>query len=270
VEKDDRVLASTRVLGAFIVPFLLVAFAVLYFFPGDTAHWFAWPIKPDMTPLVMGAGYISGAYFFVRVVRARVWHEVHLGFLPITAFTTFMAIATFAHLDKFDKDHVAFWLWIGLYLVTPVLVPVAWWVNHRTDPGPAAAPPEDLIDRRARIVLGVAGATQFLVALVLLLSPSTMIDIWPWTLTPLTAQVLGGWFALPGVVELMMAIDGRWSAIRITLHSQLIGITLILIGVARASGDFDGSNACTYLFVGGLAALLAGLTALLVSRDVRR
>jgi hypothetical protein len=35
--KDDRVLTGTRVLGAVIVPFLLVAFALLYLFPGDTA-----------------------------------------------------------------------------------------------------------------------------------------------------------------------------------------------------------------------------------------
>ena len=25
-----------------------------------------------------------------------------------------MAIATFSHLDRFDKDHVAFWIWIVL------------------------------------------------------------------------------------------------------------------------------------------------------------
>jgi hypothetical protein len=89
-----------------------------------------------------------------------------------------------------------------------------------------------------------------------------MIDHWPWTLTPLTAQVLGGWFALPGVVALLMAIDGRWSAIRITLHSQLIGLSLILLGTVRAWDDLDTSNAGTYLFVGGLGALLAGLVAL--------
>jgi hypothetical protein len=40
-----------------------------------------------------------------------------------------------------------------------------------------------------------AGTCQSAVALVLLLSPSTMIEHWPWTLTPLTAQTLGGWFA---------------------------------------------------------------------------
>ena len=36
--RDDRVFRSTRLLGAVIVPFLLVAFALLYFFPDDTRH----------------------------------------------------------------------------------------------------------------------------------------------------------------------------------------------------------------------------------------
>ena len=89
-----------------------------------------------------------------------------------------------------------------------------------------------------------------------------MIDIWPWMLTPLTAQTLGGWFALPGITAIMMGLDGRPSAIRITLHSQVIGLALILVAVARDWGSVDGSNALAYVLVAGLAALLAGLLAL--------
>ena len=92
---------------------------------------------------------------------------------------------------------------------------------------------------------------QSVVALVLLLSPSTMIEHWPWLLTPLTAQTLGGWFALPGVTALMMGLDGRWSAIRITLESQLIGLALILLATARAWEDVDTANALAGVFVAG-------------------
>src|ERR1700752_2839648 len=109
--RDDRVFRFTRALGMVIVPFLLVAFALLYFFPDDTRHWFAWDVQPTITPLVMGAGYIAGAYFFVRVARATRWHRIQVAFLPVTAFTLLMAIATFNHLDRFDTQHVAFWLW---------------------------------------------------------------------------------------------------------------------------------------------------------------
>ena len=259
--RDDRVFTSTRILGTVIVPFLFVAFALLYFFPDDTRHWFAWDVQPTITPLVMGAGYIAGSYFFIRVAREHLWHRVHVGFLPVTAFTLFMAIGTFAHLDRFATQHVAFWIWVGLYVTTPVLVPLTWWRNRRTDPG-TPEPGERPLPPHVRTALLAVGALQSLVALVLLLSPSTMIEHWPWMLTPLTAQTLGGWFALPGVTALMMGLDGRWSAIRITLESQLIGLALILIGTARAWGDVDTSNPLAYVFAGGLAALFAALLAL--------
>ena len=42
-------LISTRLLALVIVPFLLGAFVILYFFPKETARLFAWPIKPTMT-----------------------------------------------------------------------------------------------------------------------------------------------------------------------------------------------------------------------------
>jgi hypothetical protein len=101
------------------------------------------------------------------------------------------------------------------------------------------------------------------VALVLLLSPATMIEHWPWELTPLTAQTLGGWFALPGVTALMMGLDGRWTAIQITLESQLIGLALILLATVRAWDDIDTSNGIAYGFVAAIAGLFVTLLALL-------
>src|SRR4051794_33278381 len=265
--RDDRVYSETQLLGAVIVPFLVAAFALLYFFPDDTRHWFAWDVQPTITPLIMGAGYIAGAYFFARVARETRWHRIQVGFLPVTAFTLFMAIGTFNHLDRFATSHVAFWIWVGLYVTTPVLVPLTWWRNRATDPG-TREPGEPTLPRGVRPALLIVGAAQSSLAMMLLLSPSTMIEQWPWLLTPLTAQTLGGWFALPGVTALMMGIDGRWSAIQITLESQLIGLALILLGTARAWEDIDTSNALAYGFVAGLAALFAALLALRVWMEI--
>ena len=260
--RDDRVLPETRALGVFIVPFLLVAFPLLYLLPDDTGHWWAWEIHPSMTALIMGAGYIAGAYFFVRVALATRWHRVHLGFLPIAAFTTFLGVATFIYWDRFDHDHLAFWLWTGLYAITPVLVPLAWLRNRRTDPGALEPAGDRSLSPRVRSVLKAVGSAQCAIAAVLLVSPSTMIDIWPWALTPLAAATLGAWFALPGVTALMMGIDGRASAIRITLESQLIGLALILLATARAWEQFDTSNPLTYVFAGGIGMLFLALATL--------
>lgn len=214
-----------------------------------------------MTPMIMGAGYIAGSYFFARVAIERRFHRIQVGFLPVTAFTIFMAIASFGHLDRFLQDNAAFWIWMGLYVTTPIVVPLAWIANRRTDPR-TPEPGESRLPAGVRRLLLGAGIVQTGVALFLLVSPSTMIDVWPWMLTPLTAQTLGGWFALPGITAIMMSLDGRPSAIRITLHSQAIGLALILLATARDWGSFDTSNILTYVFVGGLGGLLAGLLAL--------
>jgi hypothetical protein len=67
---DDRVLPVTWVVAAMIVPFLVVVFAILYLLPHATDRLFAWTILPQMSALLMGAGYASGVYFFICVVRA--------------------------------------------------------------------------------------------------------------------------------------------------------------------------------------------------------
>src|SRR5207237_4114475 len=49
--RDDRVRPLTRGVAYGIVPFLVVAFAVLYPWPDDTGRLFAWPIRPTMTAM---------------------------------------------------------------------------------------------------------------------------------------------------------------------------------------------------------------------------
>jgi hypothetical protein len=84
--RDDRCCRETRALGAVIVPFLVAACGLLYLFPEDARHWLTWNEQPAVAPLITGAGYIAGGYFFVRVARETRWHRSQVGFLPMTAF----------------------------------------------------------------------------------------------------------------------------------------------------------------------------------------
>ena len=82
---EDRVLLATRVLSVVIIPFLLVAFVVLYFWTSadDTARLFAWRIVPPFTPMLLGSVYLGGAYFFLRAAGATQWHRVEGGFVSV-------------------------------------------------------------------------------------------------------------------------------------------------------------------------------------------
>ena len=65
-----------------------------------------------------------------------------------------------------------------------------------------------------------------------------MISIWPWTLSPLTARILGGWFGLLGVGGLYASQDSRWSAWRVPIQSITFWGILILIGAFMNPQDF--------------------------------
>lgn len=271
---DDLILPETRVVSMFIPPFLIVAFIMLYFFPYDGVAFngiplFAWTIKPAMTPLIMAAGYISGAYFFVRLIMGGKWHWFAHGFPAITAFTWFMGLSTLLHWDRFLHNHISFYAWLILYLVTPFLVPALWWRNHRADP----ATPDSgdvVVPQVVRSAVLVMSVVMVGLALFMFIFPQVMIEIWPWSLTPLTARIVGGWFALPGVMGLFVSRDPRWSSWRILLESQMIAFVLIIIAVARAWSDFNQASPMTWLFIGSLVLMLAGIIALYTSSEAAR
>lgn len=122
----------------------------------------------------------------------------------------------------------------------------------------------------ARRLLGALGVVTIAVSMFLFLVPSLMISLWPWPLTLLTARVMGAMFALPGLVGLGIAQDERWSAAKIILESQAFSIMLILLAAARARADFVGAPVATWLFVGGLAAMLVGIGGLYRVMERRR
>jgi hypothetical protein len=266
---DDRILPETRWLAALIIPFLVVAFIILYFWPHDTDKLFAWTITPIMTPMMLAAAYLGGIYFFARVLLAKQWHQVKLGVLPVTTFASLLGIATILHWDRFNHGHIAFFTWAALYFTTPFLVFAVWLRNRMTDPG-LAEPDEVIIPRVIRLLIGIIGVITLAVSLLLFLQPALMIRLWPWILTPLTARVVGAMFALPGVVGLGIALEKRWSAARIILEAQAFSIAMILIAAARAWGDFQQSNPTTWLFVGGLSFLLVALAVLYAGIEIRR
>ena len=134
--RTDRILPETRLVSAIIVPFLVAAFAILYLFPDHTQELFAWGIQPRMSAMMLGAAYIGGAYFFVRVAADARWHWVKVGFLPVTTFATLMGIATILHWDRFNHGYISFFAWVGLYFTTPFIVFLLWLRNRATDPGP--------------------------------------------------------------------------------------------------------------------------------------
>jgi hypothetical protein len=271
--RDDALLPTMRVVAAVVVCVLVPAFVILWGLPGRTADLWAWTIKPDLTPIFMGAGYGAGAYFFVRVYLARRWHEVSVGVLSAAVFALLMLVATLIHFDRFNHGDaptlgaIAFWGWTIVYVVSPFLVGWLWWRNERRDPrAPEAGEP--LVPEAVRIVARAAAIAALLAAAVVLASPSVATGAWGWSLTPLTARVLACFTAQVGVGFLVLSRDPRWSSWRVLVQTFLIAVALLLVGAARAWDAFDHGKPLTWAYLAGLAG--AGLALLALYRSMER
>ncbi|HWC12540.1 MAG TPA: hypothetical protein VG455_15125 [Acidimicrobiales bacterium] len=261
---DDRVLKATRVVSVAIVPVLAAAFVLLYVFPTRTRQLWAWEMHPTMTAMVMGGGYLSGAYFFCRVATVDQWHRVGLGFVAITAFATMLAIATLLHWDRFNHGHVSFWAWSLLYFSTPVLLPWLWARNRRHDPR-RLEPGDRIVPTPVRVAVVAVGAVQLTVAAVMFFRPSAIASHAPWMLTPLTCRSLSAFAAFPSVVYLAFAFERRWSSFQILVEVAIAGMVLIGVAAIRARAEFDGSDVVVWGWRIGLAVALVLFTALRIA-----
>jgi hypothetical protein len=282
ISADDRILPLTRAVAWLVIPFLVAAFIILYLDGTSTAAWFAWEIPSRLTTALMGAGYLGGAYFFLRVglgprqrhvhlgagylndssyvarSPALRWHEVQLGFLPVAVFTFLMLLATLLHWDSFISENWPFWVWLVLYIATPIIVPAVWWLNRPADPR-IPAPGDRIAPSWLRFPMAAAGGFLLALSLAGLLWPDLFITIWPWTLSPLTARVMAGWHALLGAGALLLAADRRWSAWRVPMQSIAIWYGLLLVALFWHRPELGPSgllNWYTVFVVGGLSGLL--------------
>ena len=255
----DRIYPLTRILGAVVIPFLALAVLILYFFPDQTGQRFAWPVKPPITAMLMAAAYAGGVYFFAFVAVGRHWHRVKLGFLPVITFASLLGVATILHWDKFTPGHIAFILWAGLYFSTPFLVFAAWLYNRREDPGPEQVG-GPLFPGGWRYFFALQAIGTLVLGVSLFVTPVRLVPAWPWTLTPLTAQVMGAMFAIPGVLAIEIVIDPHWKPAQRLLEAQFVSFLLILGALLRSQAAFKN----TIVYVGFVAAVAAILLALVV------
>ena len=270
LERDDRVLRTTRAVSIVIVPVLTAAFVILFLFPGQTRTLWGWTIRSRMSCMFMGGGYLAGALFFARASRAREWHRLGPGIIATTVFAGALGVATFLHWPEFNHGHVSFWAWTLLYVTTPLLLPVLYVKNRQFDPGTLGG--DDVpIPPWIRTTMTVLGAGQLLFALTLYLRPSLFLADWPWTLTTISARSLAAFAAFPAITYLAFAFEHRWSALRWPFETAIAGVTLIAVGAARSSGDFKGGTQ-SLLWRAGLIVALAFLIFVwsTMRREVRR
>ncbi|WP_246854156.1 hypothetical protein [Naasia sp. SYSU D00057] len=256
----DRIRPLTRWTAIAVLPFLVAAVVLLYALASETETLFAWTIEPPFTAMLLGSAYVGGIWYFAQVVVQDRWHRVKYGFPAVVAFATLLGAATLVHWDRFHFGHISFITWATLYLVTPVLTLVALARNWREDDGRPERR-DGTLPLAVRLVLAAIGAAALLTGLTLFAFPALFAEIWAWDLTPLTSRIVGGVLTLPGVVNLWLLVDARWTAFRWMLQAELASLVFMVGAVLFAGGDLRWDRPLAPIFValilGALVVYLA-------------
>lgn len=227
------------VVAGFLV--LLVG-ASLFFYTEQTDRYFAWTIATPLTAAFLGAGYLSSTLFEWLAARERLWARARVTVSAVLVFTLLTLFVTLLHVDRFHfgPEHALItragtWLWTLIYAAVPLLLAVLLFAQTRargTDP-PRARPLPVVV----RTVIAVQAAALLALGAGLFLSPAGVASLWPWPLTPLTAQAIAAWLLGLGAGTAHAAWENDLDRVRPAAVSNVLLVALQFVAVARYPGD---------------------------------
>lgn len=227
----------------------VLAGPALYFWPEYTSIYFAWTIKHPLTPVFMGASYLAGMGVFLILLENR-WSLARVQLPAIITFAIMMLWATLLHLPAFNWQHPIAWAWLIVYILSPF---AGLWLFWRSDKG---YKPKIFPNRLPKWVSPVSLSLSLITAiigLVLFFFPAYSDPYWPWTLTPLTSRVIGGWFLAEAALLFMLSRQKYFETARVALIANLIVVCLLLLGAWRWYSSFNGPSWATGLYLLRLA-----------------
>jgi hypothetical protein len=216
-------------------PFLALTAAstvILFAVATETDDTFAWTVQPAVSAAFLGAGYASGFVLIALTTRVRVWAGARIALVTVFAFVLCTLATTLAHLDRFHFGRgglagAAAWLWLVVYLVVPVGMGVAFWLQRGV---PGDDPPvRHPLPTALTVLLGVQAVVLVVVGAAILVDPERVAGGWPWVLTPLTGRAVGAW-CLPLGLAAALAVRER-DAWRL----RAAAVTYVVLGVLHAT-----------------------------------
>src|SRR3954454_9248249 len=222
--RDDRIRSGTRaLLGAFAVLTALATHQLLVL-GGHTERFWPWSIRSQATIGFLAAAYGAGFLLSVLSLRQRSWTRVRLAVGTVTVFTFLTLIATIIHAHRLhlsDADPLArgaAWFWLAVYVVVPLAGVAVLGRQEQDRPRSVVLRP---LETGLRVAVAAQGLVLFAAGAVLFLGGMTWhhgmsnIGIWPWEVTPVSAQVLGAWLVAFGVGAGLVLAEGDLARLRV-------------------------------------------------------
>lgn len=255
------------VAGALVV----IVGSSLFFYTEQTDRYFAWTIATPLTAAFLGAGYLSSAAFEWQAARERLWVRVRVTVSAVLVFTVLTLLVTLLHVERFHfgPEHrlitqLGTWLWTFIYLAVPLILVALLFAQRRVA---GADPPRT---RPLPVVLWAVIAAQGAILLGLgaglFIAPSHFSPLWPWALTPLTAQAIAAWLLGVGVGMAHAIAENDLDRLGAAGTSNVSIALLQLVALARYPGDVTSWSKGALYVVFLLSMLAVGAYLLAAAR----
>ncbi len=214
--------------------------AFLYLFPSRAEPDYAWAIAPPVNAAFMGAGYLAGAITSgLGIFATRHWRSLRPLVPGFCALGILLFAATLIHEDRFRWDYALTWMWTAIYAGLPI---VSFILLRMQDRVPAEKPVRDA-GLGPRWIPAAAGALLVVVAVILFIAPDSVVEEWPWPLTPLLSRVFAGWYALAGITMLFTATTAARAHEGVNPYLTVAAWSLLVLSVLPIYSDDVSSDA---------------------------
>jgi hypothetical protein len=246
----------------------------LYLLTEQTDVYFAWTIQSALTATFLGGAYWSACVLEFIAARRRLWAEARIAVPSVIIFTGLTLVVTLMHLDRFHFNapslltRAGTWFWLAVYASVPIIMSVLLASQLRA---PGGDPPRSAKPHRAIWFTQLAvGGLMVLCGVTMLVAPASVVPLWPWDLTPLTARAIGAWLVGLGFAACNAAYENDLVRIRPVMISSVIFSVLQGIALVRYPDQFRWGTAGGWIYLLFLVVFLAvGLYGWLATQQPR-
>ena len=235
-----------------------------YFIPNQVDQAIPW-LVPPLHARFLGAMYLSGTAFMIGGILSNYYAEVRVMVRVILIWTGMLFVVSLFYLNEFDYSRTQVWIWFGAYIIYPLIALWLMWNdrNLRENMSGASLP------AWVRSYLLVQGILVTALALVLLLAPDFMVNVWPWKITRLLAQIYSAPFLAYGLSSLMSSRLKTWDEIRVVVAATFVFALCVLLASFIHNALFSRASISTWLWFGGflLATTILGFISLQAIRQ---